>query len=393
MKLPSYPLLHSFPGHISRAESQQVTGQRGALRRERGCPDFEESWNGPGPAAERPQRKELTTGFGKPGDHLGEGHAAWRGLDCVVPGARLELARVSPYAPQTYVSTNSTTRAREADFAVRRLRSAGSLWRSLIHTAARRRRRILLRSLLRRLRRRALRRLALSRLSRGRRALRRGLSRRRRGRVRRRARRRLALSRLSRGRRALRRGLSRRLLRRAREAALGLLLEQAARRRPATRREHGQRDRGKEEAARQHHGGARQEVGGATATEDGLRGAAEGATGETTALAGLQQDHQHQCEANENVKCQEQSVHETSIRRSIPRGCRQGGGAAENRSSEARRRQRAGEGASRRTCYPPAASAMPKKLLTSSEAPPTSAPSSCSSAKSMAAFFGLTLPP
>src|SRR5947207_577408 len=30
----------------------------------------------------------------------------------VVPGARFELARVSPYAPQTYVSTNSTTRAR-----------------------------------------------------------------------------------------------------------------------------------------------------------------------------------------------------------------------------------------------------------------------------------------
>jgi hypothetical protein len=29
-----------------------------------------------------------------------------------VPGARFELARVSPYAPQTYVSTNSTTRAR-----------------------------------------------------------------------------------------------------------------------------------------------------------------------------------------------------------------------------------------------------------------------------------------
>ena len=29
----------------------------------------------------------------------------------VVPGARFELARVAPYAPQTYVSTNSTTRA------------------------------------------------------------------------------------------------------------------------------------------------------------------------------------------------------------------------------------------------------------------------------------------
>ena len=32
----------------------------------------------------------------------------------VVPGARLELARVSPYAPQTYVSTSSTTRARNS---------------------------------------------------------------------------------------------------------------------------------------------------------------------------------------------------------------------------------------------------------------------------------------
>lgn len=34
-----------------------------------------------------------------------------RGFFVVVPGARFELARVSPYAPQTYVSTNSTTRA------------------------------------------------------------------------------------------------------------------------------------------------------------------------------------------------------------------------------------------------------------------------------------------
>src|SRR5262249_13395078 len=41
-----------------------------------------------------------------------EGHADRRGLFQVVPGARFELARGSPYAPQTYVSTNSTTRAR-----------------------------------------------------------------------------------------------------------------------------------------------------------------------------------------------------------------------------------------------------------------------------------------
>ncbi len=41
-----------------------------------------------------------------------KGHAAsaWPRL-LMVPGARFELARVSPYAPQTYVSTNSTTRA------------------------------------------------------------------------------------------------------------------------------------------------------------------------------------------------------------------------------------------------------------------------------------------
>src|SRR5262249_52013878 len=41
-----------------------------------------------------------------------KGHADCAWPIVLVPGARFELARVSPYAPQTYVSTNSTTRAR-----------------------------------------------------------------------------------------------------------------------------------------------------------------------------------------------------------------------------------------------------------------------------------------
>src|SRR6188768_2111050 len=51
--------------------------------------------------------------------------AGERGRTFLVPGARLELARGYPYAPQTYVSTSSTTRARDRGPPVPTLRGSG----------------------------------------------------------------------------------------------------------------------------------------------------------------------------------------------------------------------------------------------------------------------------
>src|SRR5436190_1968789 len=47
----------------------------------------------------------------KPGRWVNSGR---RGPGRLVGGARLELARLAAYAPQTYVSANSTTRPRDA---------------------------------------------------------------------------------------------------------------------------------------------------------------------------------------------------------------------------------------------------------------------------------------
>ena len=124
-----------------------------------------------------------------------------------------------------------------------------------------------------------------------------------------------------------------------------------------------------------------------------LRAAAEG-VGDVAALALLQQDHDHQQQADEDVQRDEQVIQHRSL-------CQAPGGAANPeytrlrpcRATSGRLRLRPPEATGRRDPDRIAPVTISANAATSRLAPPTSAPSTSGWAHSAAMLSGFTLPP